>query len=54
MWNTGALQINSIGKKMVRSLPMEIVCNAPVFHMPYEDLYLGAYLAHLALVFQGF
>ena len=46
--------VDAIGKKMVRSVPMEIVANAPVFHMPYEDLYLGAYVAHLALVFQGF
>ena len=46
--------VDAIGKKMVMSVPMEIVANAPVFHMPYEDSYLGAYVAHLALVFQGF
>ena len=46
--------IDAIGKKMVRSLPMELICNAPVFHMPYEASLLTAYLAHLTAIFQGF
>ncbi len=46
--------IDAIGKKMVRSLPMELICNAPVFHMPYEAPLLTAYLAHLTAIYQGF
>ena len=46
--------IDAIGKKMVRSLPMELICNAPVFHMPYEASLLTAYLAHLTAIYQGF
>ena len=46
--------IDAIGKKMVRSLPMELICNAPVFHMPYEAPLLTAYLAHLGAICQGF
>jgi len=46
--------IDAMGKKMVRSLPMELICSAPVFHMPYEAPLLTAYLAHLTAIYQGF
>ena len=49
-----ATVIDAAGKKRVRSIPMELVANAPVFHMPYEQPKLNAYLAHLQAIYQGF
>jgi hypothetical protein len=46
--------VDAIGKKMVRSMPLELVGNAPIFHLPYENGPLAAYMQHLAACRQGF
>lgn len=45
--------IDAMGKKMMRCR-MELVANAPLFHMPYEKNLLTAFLTHLTNRYLGF